>query len=126
MLRPRTKRDLKGSGTWRLLSFEASEHANTHDDRRGSFHRRDGNRDGTDLIAAVDDFAILIWADVATVALLHDGFLATGNHRQLACQHIVDLLGRRCVRARAATRQEMRDAEDKRLRATHLGAEDTQ
>src|SRR5262249_13843707 len=38
----------------------------------------------------------------------------------------VDLLGRRCVGAGAAAGLEMRDAENERLRAAHLGAEHSQ
>src|SRR5262245_13821784 len=96
------------------------------DDGRRSFHRRDGDRDGADFVAAVDDLAAFIGADIAAVALLHDGLLAASDHRQLARQHVVDLLGRRCVRAGAAAGQEMRDAEDQRLRAAHLGTEHAQ
>src|ERR1700737_5427056 len=88
--------------------------------------RRDGDRDGTDLIAAIDDLATFIWTDVAAVALLHDRFPAAGDHRQLAGEHIVDLLRRRGVGTGAAAGQEVRDAEDERLRAAHLGAENAQ
>src|SRR5580700_856551 len=94
--------------------------------RPASLHGRDRDRDGADLVAAIDDLAVLVGADVATVALAHDRLLAADDHGELARKHVVDLLGRRGVGTGTAARQEVRDAENQRLRAAHLGPEHPQ
>src|SRR5580704_1527350 len=75
-----------------------------------SLYRRDGHRDGADIMAAIDDLAALVRTDVAAIALLDDTLLAAGDHREFAGQHVIDLLRRRCVGAGAAARQKMRNA----------------
>src|SRR5580704_4978206 len=69
-----------------------------------SLHRRDRDRDGADLVAAIDDLAVLVGADVAAVALTHDRLLAANDHGELARQHVIDLLGRGGVGTGAAAR----------------------
>src|SRR5215470_201409 len=72
-----------------------------------SLHRRHRNRDGADVVATVDDLAVLVGADVAAVTRLHDHLLAAGDHGKLAGQHVVDLLRRRGVGTGAAAGLEM-------------------
>src|SRR5262245_43926614 len=79
--------------------------------------RRDRDEDGADLVAAVDDLAALVRADVAAIVLAQHGLLAADDHGELAFEHVIDLLGRRGVRASAAAGQEMRDAGDDGLGA---------
>src|SRR5580700_1050043 len=49
-----------------------------------SLHRRHGHRNRADLIAAVDDLAAFVRADVDAVAGLGHRLLAAGDHRELA------------------------------------------
>src|SRR5580704_6240721 len=87
------------------------------------FHRRDRHRDRADLIAAVDDLAAFVGADVDAVAGLGDRLLAADDHGELARKHVINFLRRPSVVAGATARQEVRDAEHQRLRDAHLGAE---
>src|ERR1044071_2770865 len=88
--------------------------------------RGDRDEDRAHLVGAVDDLAAFVRADVAGVVLLQHRLLAAHNHRQLALQHVVDLLRRRGVRARAAARKKVRDTGDERLRHARLCAEQPQ
>src|SRR5204862_6668450 len=76
-----------------------------------------------DSVAAIDNLARFVRADIAAVARLHDRLLAVGDDSELACKHVVDLLRRRSIGAGAATRQEMRYAEKQVLRTAHFGPE---
>src|ERR1700733_7380126 len=87
------------------------------------FHRRDGYRDRADIVTAIDDLAAFVRADVNAVARLGHDLVAAGDHRQLSRQDVINLLRRRCVGTSATTREKVRDAENQRLRAAHLGAE---
>src|SRR5262245_44815116 len=75
-----------------------------------SLHWCDRNRDGADLVAAVDDLARLVRTDHAGIVLLQHGLLAAHDHGEFSRQHDVDLLGRRGVGTGAAAGQEVRDA----------------
>src|SRR5580693_5722340 len=124
----RAKRASKGDGLGApAVSFEARAvrgHLRMTD--YSLFHRRNRDRNRADLVAAVDNLAALVRADVNAVAGLGDRLLAAGDHRELAGQHVIDLLRRRSVGACAAARQKVRDAEHQRLRAAHLGAVDAE
>src|SRR6266566_6372259 len=128
----RTQRASKNEGRAPAASCEGREACH----RAGHFrpdmtelfllHRGDGDRYRADSVAAIDNLARFVRADIAAVARLHDHLLAAGDDSELAGKHVIDLLGRRSIGAGAATRQEMRYAENQVLRAAHFGAEYTQ
>src|SRR5262249_32799663 len=88
--------------------------------------RRHGDQHGHHLVAAVDDLPALVDADEAGVERLQHALLAVDDDGQLAREHRVDLLGGRGVRAGAAARQEVRQADHELLGPAGLGAEQAQ
>src|SRR5581483_4227215 len=86
----------------------------------------DRDQDRTHAVGAIDDLAVLVRTDEAGIVLFQHRFLAVDNHRQLAFEHEINLLGRRGIGAGAASRQEMRYADDQALGAAGLGAEQPQ
>src|SRR5215475_1009723 len=91
-----------------------------------SLHRRDRHHDRADLVAAIDDLAHLIRSDDAGIVLLQHRLLSADDHGQLARQHEIDFLRRRGVGPGAATGQEVRHADDQRLRAAGFRPEQAQ
>src|SRR5689334_20609872 len=90
---------------------------------RESLHRRDRDGDRANVVAAIDDLAALVRPDINAVAWFRDRLLAAGDDRELTRQNVIDFLRRRGIRPRAAAGEEVRDAEDQRLRPAHLSAE---
>ena len=63
------------------------------------------------MVAVVDDFAHFTGANRATVHRVQNRLRTMGDHRHLTVQHDINLLKRRRVRPRAATRQKLRIAD---------------
>ena len=103
--------------TTHALPFEARSHHTMTD---GSLHWGYGDCDRTYFIAAIDDLAGFVGADIATIARLHDGFTAAGDDRKFAGEHVIDLFRWRSIRPGAAAGQKVRNPEDQGLLAAHL------
>src|SRR4051794_31302470 len=88
--------------------------------------RGDRDEDGADFVAAIDDLATFVRADVAAIVLAQHRLLAADDDGQFAGQHVIDLLGRRGVGTGAATGKEMRDPGNQSFGAARLGAEQAQ
>src|SRR5690349_18222535 len=65
------------------------------DGPRGPSLRRGGrDQNGANILAAVDDFAVFVRRDEAGISRPGDDFLAPGDHRQLAFEHVIDFFRR--------------------------------
>ena len=72
---PTNAANVAGGGNYWIVRLHGGCRCNTP-----SLHRRDGNRDSANVMAAIDDLAALVRADVDAVSRLCDSFFAAGNH----------------------------------------------